>query len=415
MPQIINDPAVRSLDSNIHVEGVDSDPTKLLVGCGGGDLVEITLSQVGSSDAKGALKNLVSGHSLGEVWGLATHPLDSDLFATCGDDMTLRVFSKSNQKLDSHAILPHEARALAWIPTPGLSEVSYLIVGFGTNNKVKQRKQSSKKGHKSWYNNLICIYFFMIIIVVRTGSIAVYRYYKDPEIREMIQSSNDNHSDECSFPMDCVTPPQMKFPSTKAITEIKVSPDGRKVAVGSHDRKIYVMDLAFEEDENGWPVYSFTNLIHGDKHNATITHFDFSSEEDGTYLQSNCQAYELLFWSIEDGSMHQVTSASSLRDVDWSSWTCTLGWPVQGIWPPCADGTDANAVDRSYSGDLVATGDDFGKVKIFRYPCVSKSAQFTECNGHSSHVTNVRWLMGDNMLISTGGNDKSVICWIVEE
>ena len=40
----------------------------------------------------------------------------------------------------------------------------------------------------------------------------------------------------------------------------------------------------------------------------------------------------------------QVTNASSLRNQEWSSWTCTLGWPVQGIWPAFADGTDVNAV-----------------------------------------------------------------------
>ena len=34
-----------------------------------------------------------------------------------------------------------------------------------------------------------------------------------------------------------------------------------------------------------------------------------------------------------------------MRDVDWATWTVTLGWPVQGIWPKCADGTDINAVD----------------------------------------------------------------------
>jgi microtubule-associated protein-like 6 len=156
--------------------------------------------------------------------------------------------------------------------------------------------------------------------------------------------------------------------------------------------------------------------VKGKKHNSYITHFDFSA--DGAFLQSNCGAYELLFWDLSSEAssqeLVQIPSARKLRDVNWHTWTCTLGWPVQGIWPPCSDGTDINAVHRNHAGHLLATADDFGKVKVFRYPCVSKSSEYTELSGHSSHVTNVRWMMGDGMLVSTGGNDKSVMLWKVK-
>lgn len=39
-----------------------------------------------------------------------------------------------------------------------------------------------------------------------------------------------------------------------------------------------------------------------------------------------------------------------------------------GIWPEGADGTDINTVCRDNGGKLCATGDDFGKVNLFRYP-----------------------------------------------
>ena len=103
-----------------------------------------------------------------------------------------------------------------------------------------------------------------------------------------------------------------------------------------------------------------------------------------------------------------------MKDTDWDSWTCTLGWPVQGIWPPSADGTDINAVDRSHDHRLLATADDFGKVKLFRYPCVEKSAQFIELRGHSSHVTNIRWSFDDRYMISAGGNDRCIFVWEVQ-
>eukprot|EP00955_Chlamydomonas_euryale_P117744 366495-Chlamydomonas_euryale.AAC.2 len=43
------------------------------------------------------------------------------------------------------------------------------------------------------------------------------------------------------------------------------------------------------------------------------------------------------------------------RDTRWATWTCVLGFPVMGIWPPGTDGTDINSCDRSPSGRC---GDD---------------------------------------------------------
>ena len=39
-------------------------------------------------------------------------------------------------------------------------------------------------------------------------------------------------------------------------------------------------------------------------------------------------------------------SASGVKDVEWFTWTCKIGFPVQGIYPG-VDGTDVNTVDRS--------------------------------------------------------------------
>lgn len=43
---------------------------------------------------------------------------------------------------------------------------------------------------------------------------------------------------------------------------------------------------------------------------------------------------------------------------------------IIGIWPEGADGTDINACARSRNKNLVATGDDFGEVKLFKFPSV---------------------------------------------
>jgi len=82
------------------------------------------------------------------------------------------------------------------------------------------------------------------------------------------------------------------------------------------------------------------------------------------------------------------------------------------------DGTDINAVDRSnssYTGEmkLLASGDDFGKVRLLEYPCIIKNSQGVIGRGHSSHVTNIKFTNTDKVLLSTGGEDQTILQWEV--
>jgi len=63
---------------------------------------------------------------------------------------------------------------------------------------------------------------------------------------------------------------------------------------------------------------------------------------------------------------------------------------------------------------VLATGDDFSLVKLFRYPCPIEKAAFNKSVGHSSHVTNIAFTKnktGQPYLVSTGGEDKSIFQW----
>ena len=174
------------------------------------------------------------------------------------------------------------------------------------------------------------------------------------------------------------------------IDELKYAPNGKYLAVGSHDNYVDLLDVAND--------YAMLCRLAG--HSSYIKHIDWSA--DSTMLQTNCGAHELLYWKLWDPHPEgeggggpvalrprQEKTSSAMRDVKWHSQTTLFGWHMRGLWPEDADGTDVNACARSNVGsrDLVATSDDFGKVKLFRYPCASNGAPSKSFSGHAAHVT----------------------------
>ena len=140
----------------------------------------------------------------------------------------------------------------------------------------------------------------------------------------------------------------------------------------------------------------------------------------------------------------------------WATWTCVLGFPVMGIWRlgQGTDGTDVNAVSRSYPsspgltnflegmGQVLVTGSDDGMVRLFNYPCVVEGAPCRraaagrvgihgrkrcadvehtrvchrhrrELRGHAAHVANVRVSPDNALVVSVGGRDRAVMQWRV--
>nr|XP_033807625.1 echinoderm microtubule-associated protein-like 1 isoform X2 [Geotrypetes seraphini] len=186
------------------------------------------------------------------------------------------------------------------------------------------------------------------------------------------------------------------------LSVMRYSPDGNFLAIGSHDNYIYIYGVG----ENG-RKYSRIGKCSG--HSSFITHLDWSVNSQ--YLVSNSGDYEILYWI--PSACKQVVSVETTRDIEWSTYTCTLGFHVFGVWPEGSDGTDINAVCRSLEKKLLSTGDDFGKVHLFSYPCSQFRAPSHVYGGHSSHVTNVDFLYEDSHLISTGGKDMSIMQWRV--
>lgn len=513
----LKDGAIGSVDIINMQQGSGDKVSKLLLGTYGGEIIEVTLPEVaggpgsgskgGGSGGKGVLlpaanivtdfsnartRVLLYSHFGGELWGVATHPLDADLYATVGDEGTLRVWSIEHNCLIASMPLYHPARCVSWNHSG-----TVLAVGFHEAVKGGVKKKKSKSKSKSKADDSSDDDEAKVDPNKHAGAVHLYSFNGQQAMVALQQVVSLNASGGVRAPpvgTSAAQPSsnnQLMLPNSGAVltkradgckltsawvSEVRFSPDDALLAVASHDKKCYVYAVpsvsdAFRasakiptsggggsmgEGSGPWDA-AWSSCLSGkprfifNKHSGAITHVDFTS--DSKYMQTNCNAYELLYCDTSNGK--QETSASKLANYNnsilggddgeededeggakqWSTQTCTLGWPVQGIWPAGADGTDINAVDRHFSHKYVATSDDFGLLKLFRYPCVKENSKFVVGKGHSSHVTCVRWAQHTTNLagadapsssgsaktstceyaITTGGNDKCVMVWEVKE
>jgi Ca2+-dependent lipid-binding protein/WD40 repeat protein len=211
----------------------------------------------------------------------------------------------------------------------------------------------------------------------------------------------------------------------ETISVLKFCPNDARLAVGSHDN--YIDLYSVSGDVSNWTEwaergrsYHLNYVARCKGHSSYILSLDWSA--DGSVIQSNCAAREILYWEPTNGNRLRSTFDDLEADTEWDEWSCLLGFPVMGIWPEGCNGLDVNAASMaSLPGDwqFLVTTDDYGSVKLFNYPCTVRNAPSLEYFGHSSHVTAVCWVEkteGENntpayRVITTGGIDSSVFQW----
>ena len=134
-----------------------------------------------------------------------------------------------------------------------------------------------------------------------------------------------------------------------------------------------------------------------------------------------CDLFIFIFFSQNDGAHFGLPS--QLKNVDWFTYTCIYGWPVQGIWPlkknaeslAVASSATADPVCCHRSGDrkLLATATNKGHVKLYNYPVLSKGSKFRTETGHAGDVSSCRFSIDDETLVTIGKNDRTILVWKV--
>lgn len=294
---------------------------------------------------------IMKSHSDGEAWGLDI--ADEGHFVTSGDDNQVNAWSIKDRKSVGTAIAcdkdekPKKGSASSLTSYAPSKCARAVAVNTGGNGHVAV-------GHNDGR------------VTIRGG------------IKELDNISKTLHD------------------SDEWIEAMAYSPCGGKLAVGSHDNNIYVYDSS-----------SYDLLGTCKAHNSFIVSVDWS--EDSSYIRSVCGAHELLFFTAENCDQ-DPSGASNTKATKWASSHAKYGWLVTGIFPAGTDGTHINDVDFSSCGSLIATGDDYGLVNVWRNPA-RKGAKPISLRGHSEHVVRTRFTTGNDYIISIGGYDKTIMQW----
>jgi microtubule-associated protein-like 6 len=336
----------------------------------GTSLAEIHLFRGFASNNNAVGTVVVQSHHDGELWGLAVSPSGNEI-ATIGEDNKLMIWDPRTHKLLRSGPISSE-------PIEGVAR-RVIRRAASTTNEVQARCGRSVSWSPDGRH---------IAAGLNTGCVSIY----DAHSLNVLVTRDLNNFGK----------PKSSIPENW-ISDLKYSPDGRVLAAATHGSVIVLLDVG-------------NNYAAREKlkpHNSPVVHIDWSS--DSSHLQSSCMGYEFLFHNVTEeivGSA-QNTRASSLKNVQWASQTLPFGWSVSGLVTPAVTGDFYNCVARSNSSTLIATGDDNGVIKLFRYPMAAVGNQSRNSKAHSSHVMNVCFSRDDQYLYSVGGGDKSLMQWRV--
>jgi len=352
---------LQTFNFNAGIRALYVSGKKLIVGTEGAEIYQI--DDYGSSSEP---IRLLTAHSDGELWGLDINPKQVNQFVTAGEDNKLILWDRSTHKL----LKMTEINSKAGI----------------RHKREKASTMSAEPGNRCARALAFSPDGTTVALGTNEGELAVYetKQFSRIALHDLNEFSKSNVTNKWGY----------------WIQAMKFSPDGKVLAVGTHGSVIVLCDVLND--------YKPTGVL--TSHNAAVIALDWST--DGKFLQSNCHAYELLYHEIDNNALKkskQIPYATQLKDVQWATQTCTFGWPVQGVFDPSQDGTDVNCVDRAPGDTLLASGDDYGYVNLFRYPCVTKGNQKFIATGHSSHVQRVKFTLDEKHLLSVGGNDKTIL------
>eukprot|EP00826_Nyctotherus_ovalis_P040247 TRINITY_DN3944_c0_g1_i25.p1 TRINITY_DN3944_c0_g1~~TRINITY_DN3944_c0_g1_i25.p1 ORF type:complete len:639 (-),score=140.57 TRINITY_DN3944_c0_g1_i25:288-2204(-) len=269
----------------------------------------------------------------------------SDLLVVVGDNRGGITLYKN--KLEVAVWLGHHSGEVC-----GLDANDDIIVTTGEDNKVivwdyhkckavavgniSTKPGNSVEGEE--YSDSQCSR--AVCINVKNEEVAIGANNGEVHIRDLCEISKDKKVLACG---------------KQEIGCLRYSPNDNMLAVGTYDNTVYIYTV---------PEY---NLKSKHKHHLSpVISIDWSVNEK--YLRSLDENFGMVFWDMVSSNKDK-NGLVNTKDIEWDTQSCKAGWSVQGIYPPKAPKSFIRGVDKSRDNELLATGDAWGLVSVYNYPC----------------------------------------------
>lgn len=332
----------------------DKQNRKILYSTAGGEIGEIEV-QNGNDVNSGPI---VTAHFRDELHALCVHPLRQEC-VTAGDDKTLRIWSLDQKKMFTFIELPDIARSVTYSPNGHLicAGLGGIVPGGSFRNPRPLNGQ-------------------VLVISYLQGVLRIVHKISDAK-------------DE--------------------ITCVLFTPDGSKLLTSSKDGNVYIYDALNN--------FLLINTLTG-THKEGIRSIDISAS--GQYISTTGLYDEFYVWDLATYSLVGLSNAierfETLGQVglDWHVRQSPLGLSSIGVFPEYSDASDILTVSQSNDKTLLAVGDCFGTLKLFRNPATDLFAPYKKFFAHSpGGLSKVAFTVQDEFLLSIGKSDKILVQWSV--
>jgi WD40 repeat protein len=201
--------------------------------------------------------------------------------------------------------------------------------------------------------------------------------------------------------------PSVPTAFTNPITQVKFSPDSKKIAVTALD---HPMIQIFEIGGSS----SIIEAVKIPMNNSFIQYLEWSTTSD--YLACACDNFELKYFSLLHNT--KPVAFSEVKDRSWLNWSLPIGPMVYGIdineqllrntsvcrsWRMKEDSKD-------YSSNLKAVvGDQNGNLRLYNFPAYAEHADCKTYNSHTMNVTGICFMPDDNFVVAISDKDSSIV------
>ena len=190
--------------------------------------------------------------------------------------------------------------------------------------------------------------------------------------------------------------------SITPICLVKYSPEGETLAVAAKDGAVYLYAVLDDFELIGRCI----------RHTTPVEHLDFST--DGEWIRTNSAAKEICFFNSDDASLQ--SNLPAMRDVQWSSWSCTLNWHVKAAHRTAYKGEAVTTMHSpSALPSFVACGTSYGYIKLCAFPCSLDDAEFHRIPAHAGSISCLRFAFDEKRMISIGELDRCIVQWTSSE